>query len=317
MRFKRIYSIIFIVVFLIIEIIENSYGGVNEGAGNFSGRFLKISSGARVTGMGGCGSAIGEDIESLYYNPSSLGYLEDIEININYSLWIEKMNYTSGFIGLPLKKIGGIGIGFIGMLYGDIPIVIQKEGGELFTKGETSAQDIGMILGYGRGIGKILSIGCNLKLIFQKLEEEKCMSFCGDIGVMKRMMGEKLIIGISLQNIGTEVKFMEEGYRLPLIIRGGVSYRVMEIGIHKGLMLMDLVKSLDNELGIRIGGEYVIKEIGFFRCGYQIGSDLKSFSIGVGVQGRIKGLQIRVDYACIPFKIFGNTHRMGINFKFD
>ncbi len=311
----RILSIFIIGLVLLTN---NIFAGINENAGNSAAQFLKISPGGRAPGLGNAGTSLGGRVESMFYNPAGIGYLDNMEININYSKWFEDMNYSSASIGMPIGNIGTFGIGFVGLFYGDIPVVTQDSSGELVESGTpTGAGDMAFLLSWGREMGDILMVGCNAKMIYQKLEDEKSISFAFDIGGMKRLLNDKLGIGLAVQNLGTESKFMEAGYSLPLVIRFGASYDVLEVEKHKGILAVDLLKPMDDNIKINAGMEYGFNNFLFLRTGYQIGNDMINITIGGGARLAIGNNIAMADYAYVPYGDFGATHRIGLSFAFD
>jgi len=292
-----------------------SFAVINENAGNSSAQFLKINPGGRTPGLGNAGTSLSGMAESLFYNPSGLGYLENTEISGNYSKWFEKMNYSSAAVGVPVKNIGTFGAGFIGLFYGDIPIVIQDSSGELSNTGDnTSANDIAFYLSYGRKLMNIFSAGVNIKLINQTLEEETATSVSFDISGMTKLLEDKLGIGFVIQNIGTKAKFMKSEYNLPLIIKLGTGYEVLKYKKHTGLLVMDVIKPMDDNFKFNAGLEYGFNKMIYIRGGYQAGYDLNTFTIGGGLNLPIKSNYTRVDYAYVPYGSLGATHRIGLVF---
>ena len=306
-----------ILLISLILLSVNIFADIHENAGNSSAQFLKIGPGGRIPGLGNAGTSIAGMAESLFYNPAGLVYLENIEINGNYSKWFEKMNYSSAAVGVPVKNIGTFGAGFIGLFYGDIPIVVQDSGGDLSNTGDnTSANDIAVYLSYGKKINNSLSAGVNMKLINQTLEEETATTISFDIGGMKKLLEEKLCIGLVIQNIGTKAKFMEKAYNLPLIIKSGVSYEIFELKKYEGLIAIDILKPMDDNFKINIGIEYAFNKMVYIRGGYQIGNDLSNLTIGGGLNMPIRNNYTKVDYAYVPYGSLGATHRIGLVFGF-
>ena len=295
----------------------NIFAGINANAGNSAAQFLKISPGGRIPGLGNAGTSLGGNAESMFYNPAGIGYLDNMEISVNFSRLFEDMNYISASVGMPIEGIGTVGIGFIDLFYGDIPVVIQDSSGELSESGSTGAGDMAFLLSWGKEIGDILMVGCNAKMIYQTLEDEKSTSFAFDVGGMKKLLDDKLGIGLAVQNLGTESKFMESGFSLPLVIRFGTSYEVLEIDKHKGILAVDILKPMDDNIKINAGMEYGFNNFIFLRAGYRIGNDMAGLTLGGGARIPIGNNITMADYAYVPYGDFGATHRIGLSLAFE
>ena len=110
---------------------------------------------------------------------------------------------------------------------------------------------------------------------------------------------------------------MEKGYNLPLIIKSGISYEVLKLNKHGGLIAIDILKPMDDYFKCNAGLEYCFNKMIFIRGGYQIGNDLSNLTLGGGLSLPIKGNYTRVDYAYVPYGVLGGTHRIGLVFGFS
>ncbi len=306
-----------LVVLIAILFLTGMGYAVDENAGASSAQFLKIIPGGRGPGLGNAVTSLSGTIESMFYNPAGIGYLQSLEIGINYSRWIQDMNYSSAFFGIPIEKIGTLGLGFNGMFYGDFPIVNQDSSGGLIDTGNnTSANDTAYYLCFSRTIGDIFSLGVNVKAVVQFMEEEKAVSTGFDVGCIVKLLNKRLSIGAAVQNFGGKVKFVKESYDLPQMIKAGVGYNVLKLKMHTGLILVDLLKPMDGDYRINTGLEYGFYEIVFIRAGYQVKNELTDYTVGCGIRLPFKGNEAMIDYAYVPYGVFGVTHRVGLIFRF-
>ncbi len=312
----RIIRIVIIIFICLLTVKLEVSGSIHDSAGSSSAQFLRINPGGRIPGLGNAGTSIHGTTESIFYNPSGLGYLENVEINGNYSKWFEQMNYSSLAIGVPIKNIGTFGAGFTGLFYGDIPIVVQDGAGDLSRPGNsTTANGLAFYLSYGRKIHKIFSAGINVKIINLALEEENSTSIGFDLGGMTKLLKDRLGLGFMLQNVGTKAKFIRSEYNLPLIIKFGAGYEALRIKNHTGLIVADIVKPMDDNIKFNFGLEYGFNRMVFIRGGYQVGYDLKNLTIGGGINVPLKENYAGIDYAYVPYGVLGATHRIGLKIQ--
>ena len=307
MEEMKIFNLILVSV-LIMSIVGRGYGG----GGSTSARFLKIPQTARAAGFGNAVCSIGGTAGSLFYNPAGIGLLDCIQIEMNYLRWIDKMNYTSAGLGIPVERIGTIGIGFIGLFYGDIPVVTEDLSGELSSKGNTTANDTAFILSYGKSFDTTFSIGVNAKMINQKLDKYKAKSFGLDAGAIAKLIETRLSIGAVIQNIGTKPKFVEKEYNLPLNIQFGATYKLIDLSVHTGIISVNISKPNDNDIKASIGIEYGFKRLVYLRSGYQFGNNSNKFTAGGGIQVLLQNSITRLDYAYMPYSELNATHMIGL-----
>src|SRR6185437_11984185 len=70
-------------------------------------------------------------------------------------------------------------------------------------------------LSYGQTIGEKASVGMTGKLINAQIDDVSANAYAADFGGMYRV-NEKLNLGATLTNLGTQLKFIEEGDSLPM-----------------------------------------------------------------------------------------------------
>src|SRR6185312_5189027 len=76
---------------------------------------------------------------------------------------------------------------------------------------------------YGQTIGEKASVGMTGKLINAQIDDVSANAYAADFGGMYRV-NEKLNLGATLTNLGTQLKFIEEGDSLPMEFHAGAAY---------------------------------------------------------------------------------------------
>ncbi len=178
---------------------------------------------------------------------------------------------------------------------------------EVYTK-----NNLILILSLGQKIKEEISAGLSLKIIHQKLANEKGLGVGVDVGALcKNYPRERFNLGIVLQNIGPKMKIYKEKFTLPAILKVGLAYRLPN---DKLLLVCDLKKPYDNKASIHLGLEYRVLESILLRGGFRYKFDnlenepLTDLTCGVGFV--IK--DFKLDYAFVPYDKLEDTHRISL-----
>jgi len=337
----------YILLFIILSFLFPAAQVANAKGHSTSGAIiLKQTSGARALGMGEAFVAIADDVNCLYWNPAGLSQIRNHEISMMYlnglvDSWFGSVGYAHPLgaegirqgrrigrvreISKPQKYYGTIGLGMV--LFQAGKMILDPE-----AKSVVAEHDYLITLGYGcplwRGIARkrrglsfeekqsIISLGFNIKVISSTLVEDySAMAYAGDVGVLgKFILGRNsLSIGLAVQNIGTKLKFEEEGDPLPFTIRVGSSYEMSFGKEHVLTVAAEGVKPNDSDFRGNVGAEYWYKEIFALRSGYKIGYDLDGFTVGVGFNWR--GFGFDYGWGMMATKM-GDNHRISLTMRF-
>jgi tetratricopeptide (TPR) repeat protein len=318
-------KIIFIGCFVFYGILQPIFCAA-EKEGTTAGIILKEEIGVRQMGMGGAQVAVAGDVNTLYYNPAGLADIGQAEISTMYIDGLADVIYGSiGYVH-PLKissdlkdkkkeresKYGTVGIGMITLQGGEIEINYLDGTSEK----RIVQADYVLTLGYGREIKKVL-LGVNLKTIYTTLiEEYSAYAFALDMGGIYRFPYEKLKglrVGVVLQNLGTEIKYKEEGDPLPLTIKMGAAYEKRFNRIHYVQGAVDVVKSIDSQIRENIGVEYIFKDMLAGRVGTRMEYDLGLMTYGIGLYIN----KVKLDYAWMYGEEWDSQHRISLSFQFS
>jgi len=128
---------------------------------------------------------------------------------------------------------------------------------------------------------------------------------------------EKMKIGLAVQNLGTKIEFVSESDPLPLNIKLGVGYKLLDNNLTLGL---DINYPNDNNINFALGAEYIVKKIrGIIlplRVGYNTKATADLGSPGVGVGLGIIVNKFDFDFAWVPYGDLGQTYRLALKIKF-
>jgi len=290
---------------MILFIFTGSSSTCAEGEGTSGSPFLLIGGGVRAMGMGGAFCAVADDATTIYWNPGGLTNISDKEVTAAYTRWFADI--THAFLGYAqsLNEKNALGAS---LLYLGATDTKRDEWGE--EMGSFGIAEIAPTIGYAHKFGRRISIGGSVKYISQKLEDEVAGGFAFDVGGLYKTPLKNLTLGASIQNIGAEIKFIEEGDALPRNIKLGVAYK----GIKDLTLALDVNLPGDGEIYGCIGYEYWVANSTALRIGYRGGPGDEG--IGVTTGAGFRAGRISLDYAFVSYGDLGNTHRISLGMRF-
>ena len=298
-------------------------------------QFLSVGTDARATAMGEAFTTLEGTSLALFYNPAGMVRLSSVlDLRINRMTWIADIEYFSGTMALNLfdSRFGVLGISFLYVDYGEIlgTVVAENEAGYIETGTfNPSAYLIGV--GYAKDLTDRFSIGGQVKYVVQSLgkpyvpislteqerKEFRQSVFAFDFGTLYKTGFKSLAFGMTLKNFSRELKYVKEGFLLPLTFRVGFSMDVLDFvqnrpEAHRLFLSIDAINPRSHQEFVAIGGEYRFLDRFVLRGGYVTGQDGYSMTAGFGVN--LYGLS--VDFSYTPYKIFNDVNRFTFSFTF-
>lgn len=297
-----------LLIFFLLISFSISYSQSNSQENGFL--ILNVGNSASMTGKGEAASATSSDATVLWYNPAAVqinqysnfcfshnSYIKEFDINIeNASLIIKKGNHSYG-LGLIFLNYGGE----------------DKTDSSAEIIGEWHGIDLVVAGNYAIRMSPYLSLGTNLKIVYEKIDTESSLGFGTDLGVIYDSFIKGLNLAFVLQNIGFSTKMDNERIEFPLTYKIGVHHELNLFEQSELSVSCDLIKFEDEDVKLNLGLEYAFAEVIYTRLGYKIGYDVENFSSGLG----IKLNNYRFDYSFTPFQSgLGNAHRFSISYDF-
>lgn len=281
-------------------------------AGMSGAAFLKIPPGARPVGMGGAYIAVSGDINSLYYNPAGIGTLSKPQIGAMHTEWVTDIKYEFAAGAFNLRE-GVLGISATLLTMGKM----EGRGANRQVTNDFTAYDFAMQFSYAKSLSNKNLVGGSLKFIRQKIADETANGIAVDVG-LQRKLSENLNLGITLRNLGPKMKFIAEGYNLPLTLGIGTGLTIGGIT----LALDTNYEIIDRNVKLSFGTEYLPVQFLSLRGGYCFtalpnaaqskNSGPFEFKEGLGGGVGINVLSYNLDYAIVPYSDLGTTHRISL-----
>ncbi len=297
-------------------------------------QFLKIGIGARAVGMGESFIALANDASAMHYNPAGLVQLQKREVIFSLIKWPADISY--GYVGIviPTERFGAMGA-FVGALTtGDMKKTVpyKEWTGEYF-----SASDWLVGACYSRSLTDKFSIGGNIKIISEFLDNENITTWAADFGTLFDIGIRKLKFAMSITNFGPNAKFISEEFSMPIGFKIGAVMEAMNWRDNTVVVTVEGSHPNDNVEQVGAGVEYTLRSMLALRAGYrsfmkledkdrnvQVGADkyldaaepLEGLSFGAGLHLPIGGTATSLDYAYSDMGFLQNAQRLTITFNF-
>jgi hypothetical protein len=289
-----------------------------EKVGTLGGQSLKIGVGARAAAMGEAYVAIADDATAVYWNPAGIARLSGQSITLNHTAWPAEILFDQAAYVFNVKWIPGmlgVNVRALTMSRDVVRTTYLPDGtGETFDAGEWAYG-----LSYARALTDKFSAGLSVNYVQTGLDDVTGKSVTFDFGTLYDigMLGAK--IGMTIQNIGSDMTFIDEKVKMPVFFRVGGSFNVMQQGDSRILTSAEFTHPPDNSEKLNLGAEYAFRDFFFLRGGYKLNYDTEGFTGGFGVKFPLtdsKSSVARIDYAYSDLQYLSDVHRVSMNVSF-
>jgi hypothetical protein len=281
--------------------------------------FLRNDIGARAAAMNGSFVSMTDDPNTLFYNPGALSTLQLSRGSAGFLKHLLDVN--GGYISYahPVDGIGTVGGGIVYLDYGSFTQTDES----MNILGDFGARDLAFIVGAGRAIDDVTSVGLNVKFLYSSISEFSSAALAVDAGVLYQIPSENITIGASILSAGTQLKSYN-GIResLPLDVKIGITKRPEHLPVLLNLNLHRLTerreKFLDYLSTFSFGAEFLMSESVRLRAGYnnQQRKDLKLGTsaglAGISLGGGILFGEYILDYSFNSYGKIGSLHRISL-----
>ena len=308
-----------IVLFLCLLLPLSAEGAqIFEKVGTLGGQSLKIGVGARAAAMGDAYVALADDATAVYWNPAGIARLSGQSVSFNHASWPADIRFDQGAYVFNVKWIPGmlgVNVRALWMSQDLVRTTYLPEGtGETFDAGEWAYG-----LSYARSLTDKFSAGISLNYVQTGLADVKGSSIAFDFGTLYDIgvLGSK--IGMSIQNLGSDMTFLNEKVKMPVFFRVGGSMDVLQRGDSRVITVAEFTHPPDNSEKLNWGAEYAYKDYMFLRGGYKFNYDTEGMTAGIGVKFPLtssKASIAHLDYAYQDLKFLQAVHRISLNIGF-
>ncbi|MCA9734329.1 MAG: PorV/PorQ family protein [Deferribacteres bacterium] len=310
-------------------------------------QFLSVSGDARAVAMAEAFTTVEGQSGSLFYNPALIARTTKmLDAQFNLTNWIADIKHNSGSFAYSLNNgsWGVVGFSFQTVDYGEI-IGTRRVKTSVDERGYVETGNIAPSaymfgLGYAYSLTDRFAVGAQIKTVHQDLGDSWIPSdpketepdsvilektdntlseFAIDFGTIYRTGFKSLAFGMSVRNYSRELKYVREGFQLPLTFQVGVSMNVLDLldrdlSDHAVLVSIDAAHPRSYPEYLNLGMEYTFMKTLALRAGYKSNQDEYGISYGVGFQ--LMGAGIDFAYTPFPDSIFEDVTRLSMHFEF-
>jgi hypothetical protein len=335
MKINKILNTVFILLFCSGIALSQELSKV----GTTAAPFLQFGAGSRAAGMGETFTAIANNAEAIYWNPSGIDTYSENDATFHYSDWFAGMSYWFGGAVLHIEGVGSFGVSALSLSTPNMEVTTVE-----FPDGEGSnfdAADLCLGVSYAKMLTDRFSFGLTAKYISRRIWHMSADAVAFDLGVIYTLPWEKMKLGMALLNIGSKLQMqgtdayayvdLDESvtgnntqilaalrtkeWALPMSIRFGLSYQVFENEMHELLIAGDYIHPNDNFSSVNLGAEYGFKDLFFIRAGYK-DLMLDEATQGLTFGGGIHYSLVTFDYSYIETDYLDYVQQFSVNIKF-
>lgn len=283
-------------------------------AGTEGASFLDIPVGAGPAAMGSAYTALATNAYAPTWNAGAMGFVNGNEMAFQHLSYLEGIHYEYLSFVHPLSKGRDSGrthsIGFSAQYLGSGDIAGTDANGNAI--GDFSSRYGSYNLAWGMTLSQKLGIGVTGKLINAKIDDVSANAYATDLGALYKAT-EKVQVGATILNVGSKLKFINEGDSLPTALRIGGAYK------HSSRLLasMEGVYRKNGLASFHAGGQWRPIETISLRVGYKTDT-LEGLSAIAGLTTGI-GLHLwgqEFAYAWAPYGDLGNAQYFSMLIKF-
>lgn len=271
-----------------------------EQTGGLPGEWLSSYLGARAGGIGGAFTAVVDGPTGVVWNPAGLSFLSQNEVYTETALLFESTSISGIGLAVPARRLPSFGLTILSLRSGDF----ERTNGLNESLGEFSEGDLAFFLSAAKNVTSKLSLGANVKIIRQAVEDFNATGVGVDLGALYDIT-PWLRVGASVANIGgptLALRSFEEKY--PVEARSGLAARFLS---GRGLVSGELSYRDGPGVTLRAGSEFWVHSSMAMRFGY-VDAVAGGFSFRVTPE-------LRFDYSASDHDL-GVTHRIGLSYQF-
>jgi hypothetical protein len=269
--------------------------------GGMPGEWLSQYAGARALGMGGANVAMADDALGILWNPGGLSQLDQNQLMFENLHLFEDTSLNGFSIAVPGSWLPSFGLSMVSMSSGDFQRTNDvNDALGSFKEGETA-----YLFTMARGFSPRFSVGTNVKLVQQTIEDFSGGGFGVDLGAMYQLTPQ-FKVGFSALNLGgPSITLRQTAETYPTEYRGGVTLNALN-----GRAFITTEIDQSTGLGTRFhgGAEYWIQPGLAARVGYDDTRATGGFSYRFLPQ-------YQFDYGVADHPL-GMTHRFGLTYRF-
>jgi hypothetical protein len=305
MRKTSIHTHCGIALFLIVNLalaVSHGTARAQEQTGGVPGEWLSRYMSARTAGLGGAFVALANEPTGVVWNPAGLSFMSQNEVEFETSRVFESTAIHGLSFAMPGRRFPSFGLTILNLRSGDF----EKTSELNESLGEFNEGDMAFYFSASKHFAHRFSIGTNVKVVRQSLDEFDGAGVGFDLGVLFNVT-PRLRFGASVLNIGgPNLTMRDTEETFPVEFRGGLTFHLFN---GRGLMSAEFAHRQDGPGStFRGGAEFWVVQKMALRVGYAYDNPAGGFSLRAGEGWRI-------DYSANDHEL-GVVHRFGVSYRF-
>ena len=259
--------------------------------------YLRTPLGSRSLGLGSAYTGLCDDIEAVFWNPSGLAQVKNIQIAFQHFEFVQDIKHEVLSASFPFES-GSLAGSFSYISSGELEI--RDEAG--VNSGSFRPYCLVGQFSCGQFLTQSLMAGLSAKMMYESIYDAHSTAVAFDTGVL--WSAGRFKTGAVCLNFGPSVK----AGTMPSSFRIGISFNPEDFSV-----AADLDWPVDRNPGMNLGAEYRFLELISIRAGYACKfSENEAFPAGLsaGLGLSIKGFTL--DYGFRHFGWLGLTHLIKI-----
>lgn len=277
--------------------------------------FLEIPVTARAAALGESSISLSDmNSQGIFNNPAILGFSNmSHSFSGSYSNWFADIKHYASSYSINFE-FGVLALGVVVLDYGSMPRTITGGGQGVFNIiGSFEANAVSFGLAYSKLLTDRFSFGVVAKYVEEKIDIYKASNLLFDGGVLYYTGLGSLRIAASLQNFGTNSKFIADEFKMPIMLRLGASAEVIgdKNSDYRVTLISEALHPTDADERINLGTEISWNEIITLRAGYKFFYDEETYSFGLGINPKLQ-FPFVADFSLADYGRLGNNIRFTI-----
>jgi len=285
--------------------------------------FLEVPVTPRYTALGETGITLPDaGNEGLFINPAlAAGQIRPQGVLFSYGQWYTDISQQALAFTYHRSGLGTLGLSCLYVDYGQMDRTANLTAdltGSYVALGHFDAHALMIGISLARYLTDKFAFGTSLKYAREKIDRYQADNLMADIGFLYHTGYRGLRIGAFLQNFGLESKYAVEKFKMPQLLKLGISAEVWgRIDSPSHLtMLAEAVHPNDADERIQLGGECVLSDILALRAGYKFGYQHEGLTAGFGLRLKLKGYPVFADFSFMQHEYLDNTLRYSLRWEF-
>jgi hypothetical protein len=225
---------------LIASLVASSLSLVAQTGGQHIYQFLNLTNSSRISALGGNTIAIAdEDANMALNNPSLLNKEMDGFLGLNFMNYFAGVNYGYTSFTKHYDSVGTFNAAILYANYGQFQYADEfgMRDGSTF-----SANDIALMVGYGRDFDSLWTIGANLKFIGSFYESYASYGIATDLSATYNNTAKRFVAAFVLRNLGYQFKdyVNTNGQKLPIDLQVGLSHKLLHAPVRFSMVYSNL-----------------------------------------------------------------------------